>query len=113
MEFYPISARAANSSFRVFSQEYNLADYPNGLKIDHALMRTVVTSRNMDTYWWEKAFHVGMISVEDNLNVDIELGGCEGTQDGIDRGGQGGWTVISGTMTQNQEFFGMGGLGKV
>ena len=54
-----------------------------------------------------------MISVEDNLNVDIELGGCEGTQDGIDRGGQGGWTVISGTMTQNQEFFGTGGLGKV
>ena len=113
LEFYPISENAANSSFRVFSQEYNLTDYPNGLKIDHALMRTVATSRNMDTYWWDRAFHVGMISVEDNLNVDIELGGCEGTQDGIDRGGQGGWTVISGTMTQNQEFFGTGGIGKI
>ena len=37
LEFYPISENAANSSFRVFSQEYNLTDYPDGLKIDHAL----------------------------------------------------------------------------
>ena len=41
LEFYPISENAENSSFRVFSQEYNFADYPDGLKIDHALMRTV------------------------------------------------------------------------
>jgi len=113
LEFYPISEPAANSDFRVFSEEYNLTDYPDGLFIDQKLMQSVVTTRNSGTYWWERAFFVGMISVEDDLEVDIELGGCEGTQDGIDRGGKGGWTVISGTMNQNQEFFGMGGEGRV
>ena len=109
LEFYPISARAANSSFRVFSQEFNFDDYQICLKIDHALMRTVVTSET-----WTHiggAFHVGAIS-EDNLNVDV-VGGCEGTQDGIDRGGQGGWTVISGNDHPESKVFGMGGLGKV
>ena len=64
-------------------------DYPDGLFIDQNFMESVVTTRNSGTYWWERAFHVGIISVEDNLEVDIELGGCEGTQDGIDRGGKG------------------------
>ena len=116
LEFYPAGAELSQSSstYTVYSTEVNLSDHPNGLKIDQAYARSIITSQNTSTYAWDNYYNVSFYAKDDDLTVDLELAGANGIDDngGVNRGGYGGWMVLQGTMGQNKEFIGIAATGK-
>jgi hypothetical protein len=117
LEFYPAGAESTTSSstYKVYSTEVNLADHPNGLKIDMDYARSIITSQNTSMYAWENYYNVSFYAKNDDLTVDLEIAGANGIDDngGVHRGGYGGWMVLQGTMGQNKEFIGIAATGKV
>ena len=116
LEFFPAGGELSSSSstYKVYSTEVNLADHPNGLKIDQDYARSIITSQNTSTYAWDNYYYVSFYAKDDDLTVDLELAGATGIDDngGVNRGGYGGWMVLQGTMGQNKEFVGVAATGK-
>ena len=116
LEFFPAGGELSSSSstYKVYSTEVNLAEHPNGLKIDQDYARSIITSQNTSTYAWDNYYYVSFYAKDDDLTVDLELAGANGIDDngGVNRGGYGGWMVLQGTMGQNKEFVGVAATGK-
>ena len=116
LEYMPAGAEKVSSStdYDVYSEDVDLSDYTNGFKIDLNHVQEVINtagSRNTSVYAWDNYYYVSMFSKDDDLTVDLELGGAQGASDGIYEGGIGGWMVIQGTMGQNKEFVGIAATG--
>ena len=116
LEYMPAGAEKVSSStdYDVYSEDIDLSDYTNGFKIDLNHVQEVINtagSRNTSVYAWDNYYYVSMFSKDDDLTVDLELGGAQGASDGIYEGGIGGWMVIQGTMGQNKEFVGIAATG--
>jgi hypothetical protein len=116
LEFFPAGGESSSSSstYKVYATEVNLANHPNGLKIDQDYARSIITSQNTSTYAWDNYYNVSFYAKNDDLTVDLELAGANGIDDngGVNRGGYGGWMVLQGTMGQNKEFVGVAATGK-
>ena len=121
IEYFPAGGESSSSSsdYKVYSEDVNLTNHPNGFKIDlnHVQDRILATSggsRNTSTYAWENYYYISFFAMDDNLTVDLELAGATGIDDngGVNRGGYGGWMVLQGTMGQNKEFVGVAATGK-
>ena len=116
LEYIPAGAEKVSSSsdYKIYSEDVNLSDYSDGFKIDLNHVQEVINtagSRNTSVYAWDNYYYVSMFSKDDDLTVDLELGGAQGASDGIYEGGIGGWMVIQGTMGQNKEFVGIAATG--
>ena len=116
LEYMPAGGEKVSSStdYDVYSEDVDLSDYANGFKIDLNHVQEVINtagSRNTSVYAWDNYYYVSMFSKDDDLTVDLELGGAQGAVDGIYEGGIGGWMVIQGTMGQNKEFVGIAATG--
>ena len=118
LEYIPAGGEKVSSStdYKVYSEEVNLSDYSDGFKIDLNHVQEKINSlgsRNTSTYAWRNYYYVSISAVNDDLTVDLELGGAHGgdqsSQPGY--GAPGGWMVIQGTMTQNEEFIGIAATG--
>ena len=117
VEIVPAGAekRASSSDYVIYSLDVNLSNYPDGYKIDVDKVKSIISSkggtRNTSTYAWDNYFYVSVFAIDDDITVDLEMGGSEGASNGDLTGGDGGWMVIQGTLTQNQELFLIGGVG--
>ena len=118
LEYIPAGGEKVSSStdYKVYSEEVNLSDYSDGFKIDLNHVQEKINSlgsRNTSTYAWRNYYYVSISAVNDDLTVDLELGGAHGgdqsSQPGY--GAPGGWMVIQGTMSQNEEFIGIAATG--
>ena len=113
LEYMPAGGEKVSSStdYDVYSEDVDLSDYTNGFKIDLNHVQDVIYdagSRNTSVYAWENYYYVSMFAIDDDLTVDLELGGAQGAdnQNSFD-GGIGGWMVIQGTMEKEKEFVGI------
>ena len=116
LEYMPAGGEKAASStaYDVYSEDINLADYTSGFKIDLNHVQEVINtagSRNTSVYAWENYYYVSMFAIDDDLTVDLELGGAKGDASSGYSGGTGGWMVLQGTMEQNKEFVGIAATG--
>ena len=117
LEYMPAGGEKAASSaaYDVYSEDINLADYTSGFKIDLNHVQEVINtagSRNTSVYAWENYYYVSMFAIDDDLTVDLELGGAKGDPSSGYSGGTGGWMVLQGTMGQNKEFIGIAATGQ-
>ena len=120
LEYIPAGAEKVSSSsdYKIYSEDVNLSDYSDGFKIDLNHVQEVINaagSRNTSVYAWENYYYVSMFTIDDDLTVDLELGGAKGDYDNSGTrqtsGGTGGWMVIQGTMQQNKELVGIAATG--
>jgi len=119
LEYMPAGGEKVSSStdYDVYSEDVDLSDYTNGFKIDLNHVQEIINtagSRNTSVYAWENYYYVSMFSKDDDLTVDLELGGAKGAESGagIDKfGGDGGWMVLQGTMEKEKEFVGIAATG--
>jgi hypothetical protein len=108
---------SSSTDYDVYSEDVDLSDYTNGFKIDLNHVQEIINtagSRNTSVYAWENYYYVSMFSKDDDLTVDLELGGAKGAESGagIDKfGGDGGWMVLQGTMEKEKEFVGIAATG--
>ena len=122
LEYIPAGAEKVSSSsdYKIYSEDVNLSDYSDGFKIDLNHVQEVINaagSRNTSVYAWENYYYVSMFAIDDNLTVDLELGGAQGDDfqpagQATNDGGWGGWMVIQGTMQQNKELVGIAATGR-
>tara|TARA_B100001094_G_C18192292_1_gene808100 strand:+ start:1590 stop:3860 length:2271 start_codon:yes stop_codon:yes gene_type:complete len=121
LEYMPAGGEKVSSStdYDVYSEDVDLSDYANGFKIDLNHVQEVINtagSRNTSVYAWENYYYVSMFSKDDDITVDLEMGGAMG--DGFETGssptsgGRGGWMVIQGTMEKEKEFVGIAATGQ-
>ena len=122
IEYIPAGAEKVSSSeaYKVYSQDVNLADYPSGYKIDLQHVQDFIYwnqsagVKNTSNYAWDNYFYVSFFAKDDDLTVDLELGGAQGYSfpfTSPNPGGDGGWMVIQGVMHQHQEFIGIAATG--
>ena len=119
LEYIPAGAEKVSSSsdYKIYSEDVNLSDYSDGFKIDLNHVQEVINaagSRNTSVYAWENYYYVSMFAIDDDITVDLELGGAKGAESGAGKdkfGGDGGWMVIQGTMQQNKELVGIAATG--
>ena len=118
LEYIPAGAEKVSSSsdYKIYSEDVNLSDYSDGFKIDLNHVQEVINtagSRNTSVYAWENYYYVSMFAIDDDITVDLELGGAKGAEYGFSNnpGGIGGWMVLQGTMEQNKEFVGIAATG--
>ena len=101
--------RASSSAYVVYSIDVDLSNHTDGYKIDLDKVKEIVASRggsrNTSVYAWENYYYVSVFALDDNITVDLEMGGAQGHNHTGGTGGDGGWMVIQGTLTQNQELF--------
>mgnify|MGYP007063375423 CR=1 FL=1 len=114
LEFFPAGAEkvASSSDYKIVSTEVNLNDHSDGLKIDIDYAHSIIGTRNTSVYAWDNYYYVSMHAIEDDLTIDMELGGARGANYDLEgtslkEGGKGGWMVLQGTMKQNEEFVGI------
>ena len=119
IEIFPAGGekRASSADYVVYSEDVNLSNYSDGFKIDLPYVQNRVLStsggkRNTSTYAWDNYYYVSFFPLDDDITVDLELGGSAGA-DSSNRGGYGGWMVLQGTLGQNKEFVGIAATGKV
>ena len=115
LEYMPAGGEKVSSStdYKIYSEDVDLEDYANGFKIDLNHVQDVIYnagSRNTSVYAWENYYYVSMFAIDDDITVDLELGGAKGADSGagVEKfGGEGGWMVIQGTMEKEREYVGI------
>ena len=120
LEYIPAGGEKVSSStdYKIYSEDINLSDYPNGLKINLNHVQEVINaagSRNTSVYAWDNYYYVSMFAVDNDITVDLELAGAQGDRwsgaTGNNEGGWGGWMVLQGTMEKEKEFVGIAATG--
>ncbi len=111
IEVVPAGAekRASSSDYIVYSIDVDLSNHKDGYKLDVNKVQDIVASRggtrNTSTYAWGNYYYVSVFAIDDDITVDLEMGGAQGHSNDNHTGGDGGWMVIQGILEQNKELF--------